>query len=108
MIVLINSDRSIKKLKGKERPVIRLENRISVLQALYDVDYIHVFNDDTPIKIYKDIKPIIITKGSEYSEKEIVGSKIVKKNKGSVVKIKMVDNISTSKIIDKIKKSYDK
>jgi rfaE bifunctional protein nucleotidyltransferase chain/domain len=102
LIVLVNTDKSIKKNKGINRPIIKQEQRLKVLSAISYIDYIVPFDQLTPIKLYNKIKPSIVTKGKQYKVNQIVGNKIISKNKGTIKLIKMVDNISTSKIIKKI------
>ena len=102
LIVLVNTDKSIKKNKGINRPIIKQEQRLKVLSAISYIDYIVPFDQLTPIKLYNKIKPSIVTKGKQYKVNQIVGNKIISKNKGIIKLIKMVDNISTSKIIKKI------
>jgi rfaE bifunctional protein nucleotidyltransferase chain/domain len=102
LIVLVNTDKSIKKNKGINRPIIKQEQRLKVLSAISYIDYIVPFDQLTPIKLYNKIKPSIVTKGKQYKINQIAGNKTINKNKGTIKLIKMVDNISTSKIIKKI------
>ena len=103
LIVLVNSDSSIKKIKGPNRPIISLKPRLNLLSSIKYIDYIIPFNHTTPTKLYQIIKPNFLTKGSQYKKKEIAGSKIIEKNNGKIKLIKMIPGISTSKIIKKIK-----
>ena len=105
LVVGINTDNSIKKLKGEGRPIISLNDRIEVLKALPFVDYIIPFDSETPYNLIKSIIPNVLVKGSEYEKTGIVGEDVVTLNGGEVKYIKMVDGLSTSNIINKIYES---
>ena len=98
LIVAINSDKSVQKLKGKGRPVNKQEDRALVLKAIRYVDEVIVFDEDTPYELIKQIKPDIITKGGDYTEDKVVGNDIAK-----VVIIPYVDGYSTTGMIDAVK-----
>lgn len=99
LVVAINTDYSARKLKGKGRPIITQRDRAEILAALEFVDYVTFFNEITPAKIIRYLKPDILVKGADYRLKEIVGSDIVK-----IVKtIPLVKGKSTSSIIKKIR-----
>ena len=98
LIVAINSDKSVQKLKGKGRPVNKQEDRALVLKAIRYVDEVIVFDEDTPYELIKQIKPDIITKGGDYTEDKVVGNDIAK-----VVIIPYVDGYSTTGTIDAVK-----
>ncbi len=104
LIVLVNSDNSIKKLKGRSRPIVSIKDRLSLLSSIKYIDYLVTFNSLTPVSLYKIIKPNFLTKGSEYRIKELAGEKIIKKFDGKIKLIKMLPGLSTTKIIEKIKK----
>ena len=76
LIVAINSDQSVKRLKGKNRPIVPLAQRVSVLAALHDVDFVIAFEEDTPQKVIKQIQPDIIVKGGDYKNKNVVGASV--------------------------------
>lgn len=78
LIVALNSDESIKKLKGSTRPILPLEHRINVLSSLSIVDYVTFFDDLTPINIIKIIKPDVLIKGADYNSENIIGKDFVK------------------------------
>ena len=82
LIVGLNSDKSVKNLKGKKRPIINQLDRANILSSLNVVDYVVIFDEKTPLNIIKSIKPDIITKGSDYKNKNIVGSNYIKKRGG--------------------------
>lgn len=104
LIVGINKDKSIKKIKGKDRPIMDEKQRIEIISAIEFVDYVVPFGDTTPEKLIKMIKPDIIVKGGDYKKDEVVGKDIVEKYGGKVYIFPLVKNISTTKIINKIKK----
>ncbi len=105
LVVGVNSDASVQRLKGNNRPIQRAEARSLVLAALSAVDYVIEFNEDTPLNLIKSILPNILTKGGDYTEETIVGSTEVKNSGGSVVVIPFLEGYSTSKIEQKIKES---
>ena len=102
LIVGINSDKSVKSLKGKNRPLNKLENRAKVLASLRCVDAVVIFGDKTPIKLISAVKPDILVKGGDYKINEIVGYEEVIKSGGRVMTIPLVKGISTTKIIQKM------
>ena len=102
LIVGINSDQSVKELKGKNRPLNKLEHRAKVLASLRCVDAVVVFGDKTPIKLISAVKPDILVKGGDYKINKIVGYEEVIKSGGKVMTIPLVKGISTTKIIQKI------
>jgi D-beta-D-heptose 7-phosphate kinase/D-beta-D-heptose 1-phosphate adenosyltransferase len=95
LIVGINSDCSVKRLKGNNRPINTLNNRVELLESLSCVDEVISFNEDTPYNLINTIKPDVIVKGGDYNPKDVVGSDICK-----VVIFNLVDNISTTKILN--------
>jgi D-beta-D-heptose 7-phosphate kinase/D-beta-D-heptose 1-phosphate adenosyltransferase len=104
LIVAINSDISVSKLKGKSRPINPLEMRATVLSSLSAVDYVISFEEDTPEKLYELVLPDILVKGSDYSKEEIAGADIITSNGGMVKLIDLVEGFSTTSIIDRINK----
>lgn len=105
LILAINSDNSIKHIKGANRPINKLEDRVIMLSAFAFVDYIIEFDEDTPIKLIKEILPDILVKGDDYKASEIVGFKEVTVAGGVVETIEFKTGYSSSNIIDKIKNS---
>jgi len=101
LIVLINSDKSIKKLKGKNRPILNLNKRIKFLRMIKDVDVVESFEDQTPQNHLTKILPDILFKGSDYKAKEVVGYKLIKSNGGTIKIINKLSNFSSSKLIKK-------
>ena len=102
LIVAINTDKSIKGLKGSKRPINRLEARSVLISSLKAVDFVISFNAPTPQKLYEQILPDVLVKGSDYNDKEIAGSDAVINNGGNIELIEFLDGYSTSKIIEKI------
>jgi rfaE bifunctional protein nucleotidyltransferase chain/domain len=102
LIVGLNSDESVKLIKGNKRPVITQAQRAEVLAALEPVDYVTIFNEPDPFKLICRIKPDVLVKGADWEEKDIVGADIVKKNGGRIVRVDIVQQISTSEIIQRI------
>ncbi|MFZ9977635.1 MAG: D-glycero-beta-D-manno-heptose 1-phosphate adenylyltransferase [Candidatus Kapaibacteriota bacterium] len=103
LIVGINSDASVKRLKGQERPVNMLEDRAFVLSALKSVDYVIPFDDDTPLNLIMSIMPDILVKGGDYTIERIIGAQEVLAHGGRVEIIPFVPGKSTSSLIDVIK-----
>ncbi len=108
LIVGLNSDKSIQRIKGKTRPIISQKERAGVLAALTCVDYIVIFNEDTPYETIKKLQPDILIKGADWKGKETVGSDIVKANGGRIEYIKYISGISTTNIIKKIIEKCEK
>lgn len=102
LVVALNSDRSIKMLKGPERPYISEKERISIISALECVDHVVVFDDLTPIELIKAIKPDIITKGGDYRKEDVVGREVIEKYGGEIRIIPLSKDISTTKIAEVI------
>ena len=102
LIVGVNTDDSIKRLKAENRPYNNLESRLEVLSALPFINYIIPFSEDTPYELIKAIKPSVLVKGSEYKNTGIVGEDIVKSNGGEVVYIEMERGYSTTATLNKI------
>ncbi|MEC7863482.1 MAG: D-glycero-beta-D-manno-heptose 1-phosphate adenylyltransferase [Bacteroidota bacterium] len=105
LIVGLNSDNSIQKLKGKGRPIIDENSRAILLASLNFVDAIVLFSEETPLNLISTLRPDILTKGGDYDINTIVGSEIVTENGGEVILIPFVDGVSSTNIIDKIKNS---
>ena len=108
LIVAVNSDESVKRLKGKNRPIFPLKDRMRVLAALSSVEYVTWFKEDTPLKIIRYLKPDILIKGADYKVKDIVGGSIVKSYGGKVKRVKYLKGYSVSGLIYKILKHYEK
>ena len=103
LIIGINTDNSIKRLKGKNRPIVEEISRAKQLAALEFVDAVVLFDQDTPIDLIKMINPNIITKGGDYNTDQVIGNDIVTQNDGEVVIIPLTQGYSTTSILEKIK-----
>ena len=106
LIVAINSDASVKKIKGKNRPLTKLNQRMEIIASLDSVDLVTSFNQITPYKLIKIIKPDILVKGGDWKSNRIVGRDIVKSYGGKAVNVLYDNRVSTSKIIEKIAKNF--
>ena len=103
LIVAVNSDRSVKAIKGAGKPIVSQDERAELLAALSCVDGVIIFDEDTPLEIIQYLMPDILVKGGDWPEKEIVGADVVKKGGGEVRRIPFVSGYSTTRIIDRIK-----
>ncbi|MEO7960417.1 MAG: D-glycero-beta-D-manno-heptose 1-phosphate adenylyltransferase [Ginsengibacter sp.] len=103
LIVGVNSDASVKRLKGPERPINDEQSRACLLSSLVMVDAVVIFEEDTPLNIINIIKPDILIKGGDYSVDQIAGSREVQAYGGTVEIIQMAQGFSTTGIIDKLK-----
>jgi|TARA_B110000459_G_scaffold56924_1_gene63936 rfaE bifunctional protein nucleotidyltransferase chain/domain len=104
LIIGLNSDKSIQKLKGESRPIINEQSRAILLAALSFVDAIILFSEDTPLKLISGLLPDVLAKGGDYKIETIVGHEIVQQNGGKVKLVPFLDGFSSTTIIDKIKK----
>ena len=105
LIVGLNSDSSVKSFKSPHRPVCSEFDRAYVLSSFSCVDFIYIFDDDTPENLIKDITPDILVKGKDYEGRDIAGSKYMLENKKSIELVDIIEGKSTSAIINRIKKS---
>jgi D-glycero-beta-D-manno-heptose 1-phosphate adenylyltransferase len=103
LIVGLNTDSSVKKIKGPDRPVNDDYSRARIMASLEFVDAVILFEEDTPFDLISYLKPDILVKGDDYTIEKIIGSDIVLKNGGSVKTVPLVKGYSTSNIISKIK-----
>ena len=102
LVVGLNSDRSVRTLKGALRPIVDQAMRAQVLEALACVDYITVFDDPDPLQLIVALKPDVLVKGADWTEDRIVGAREVRDAGGDVVRVPLVPGISTSEIIRRI------
>lgn len=102
LIVGINSDKSVRAIKGANRPFVNETDRAAILNALESVDEVRIFDDSTPEKLIEEIKPDVLVKGGDWSENEIIGADFVLKNGGKVFSLPLKDNFSSSRIVEKI------
>lgn len=102
LVVGLNSDASVKRLKGPSRPINDENSRKYVLESLKPVDFVEIFDEDTPLTLIKKIMPDVLVKGGDWKPEQIVGSKEVLENGGTVRSLKFIDGHSTTNIIEKI------
>jgi D-beta-D-heptose 7-phosphate kinase/D-beta-D-heptose 1-phosphate adenosyltransferase len=102
LIVGLNSDASVKRLKGEKRPILLEAERAFIISNLKPVDYVTIFEEDTPGRLIGELIPDILVKGADWAIENIVGRDVVEANGGEVKTIKFVNDQSTSKIIDSI------
>jgi D-beta-D-heptose 7-phosphate kinase/D-beta-D-heptose 1-phosphate adenosyltransferase len=106
LVLGLNSDASVRRLKGEKRPLIGEAERGHILAALDCVDYLVVFEEDTPLRLIEALRPDILAKGGDYTPDGVVGKDIVEASGGRVELIEFVDGRSTTNIIEKILKNY--
>ncbi len=106
LIVAVNSDSSVRKIKGNLRPITGQDERTFVLASLKPVDYVIIFDEDTPQNVIEKLIPDVLVKGADWSKDEIVGKEIVEAAGGKVETIEFVHKQSTSNIIDTILKKF--
>ncbi len=103
LIIGLNTDKSVRKLKGPSRPIIHENDRARVLAAMASVDMVVLFDQDTPMTLIKSLKPDILAKGADYTEETVVGAAEVKSWGGQVALVPLVDGHSSSRIVDNIR-----
>lgn len=102
LVVGVNKDESVRRLKGPTRPVVDQDDRAAVLAALAAVDYVSLFEEDTPLELIRAVIPDVLVKGADWPKDAIVGSDVVEAAGGTVQTIEFLPNRSTSSIIDRI------
>jgi rfaE bifunctional protein nucleotidyltransferase chain/domain len=106
LIVGLNSDSSVKRIKGEKRPLINQTERAFLLSNLKPVDFVVIFDEDNPLELIKELIPDILVKGADWSLEKIIGSDVVLENGGEVRNIQFINEQSTSKIISTIVSRY--
>jgi len=104
LIIGLNSDSSVKELKGEDRPINSFEDRATLLSAIESVDFVIMFEEQTPENLIKEIVPDILVKGGDYNIEDIVGYQTVIQNGGQVKTLSFYDGYSSTNYINKIKK----
>jgi D-beta-D-heptose 7-phosphate kinase/D-beta-D-heptose 1-phosphate adenosyltransferase len=107
LFVGLNSDESVTRIKGPARPIIREKSRAAVLCGIRGVDFVVVFDEDTPADLIAQILPDVLVKSEEYEESEIVGADVVKARGGRVLRVPVQPSISTSGIVKKIREGEE-
>ncbi|MFQ5928776.1 MAG: D-glycero-beta-D-manno-heptose 1-phosphate adenylyltransferase [Acidobacteriota bacterium] len=105
LVVALNSDASVRKIKGQGRPIFSEEERCEVISALASVDFVTTFNEETPQTIIEELMPDVLVKGGDWAMNQIVGGQIVESNGGKVISIDFEKGFSTSNIIERIRRS---
>ena len=106
LIVGVNTDRSVKEIKGEKRPIVPEKERAEVLSALEFVDYVVLFDEPDPLSLIESLRPTVLVKGSDWPKEKIVGREIVEKTGGKVIRVPLVPGASSSGVIEKIIKAY--
>jgi len=108
LVIGVNSDSSVRKIKGPERPILPVEERIEILSGLECVDYVAAFDEADPLELITSFLPNVLVKGGDWTKEQIVGGEVVEKSGGEVVIIPFVQGVSTSNLIETILKRYEK
>jgi D-beta-D-heptose 7-phosphate kinase/D-beta-D-heptose 1-phosphate adenosyltransferase len=104
LVVGINSDRSVRTNKGRDRPITPEAERAELVSALSSVDAAVIFDDDTPIEIIRTIQPDVLVKGADWADDAIVGRDVVEARGGKVIRVPVEEGYSTTRIIERIRK----
>lgn len=108
LVVGLNSDRSVRTIKGPERPILPEQERAEILSGLWCVDYIILFDEPTPLELITSIKPHVLVKGGDWTKETTVGKEVVENSGGEVVILPFVEGSSTTNIIETIIKRHEK
>ncbi len=108
LVVAVNSDRSVRKIKGSKRPILPAEARAELIAALGFVDAVLVFDEETPLEVIEALVPDILVKGGDWAEEEMVGADVVRKAGGEVRRIPIVEGFSSTGIFEKVLASHGK
>ena len=106
LVVGLNSDQSVRLIKGKRRPIVAQDQRLEIIASLEVVDYVTLFDEPDPLKLIHLLKPTILVKGADWSADEIIGADFVESSGGRVVRVSLVQDASTSSLIERIIKHY--
>ncbi len=104
LVVALNTDRSVRSIKGPDRPVVRQEERAFVMAGLESVDYVTFFDDETPLSLIEALQPDILVKGGDWKADSVVGGDVVRSRGGDVVILPYLEGASTTNIIEKIRR----
>ena len=107
LVVGVNSDSSVRKLKGRRRPIQPEQDRAEILSALGCVDYVALFNEIDPLKLITSLKPDVLVKGGDWTKEQTVGKEVVERSGGEVVILPFVKGASTSTLIETILKKHE-
>jgi rfaE bifunctional protein nucleotidyltransferase chain/domain len=103
LVVGVNSDSSVRRLKGAARPIVPEHERALLLASLRSVDYVVLFDEETPLRLITALRPDVLVKGEDYAREEIVGREVVEGFGGSVVRVPLVPGLSTSSLISRLR-----
>jgi D-beta-D-heptose 7-phosphate kinase/D-beta-D-heptose 1-phosphate adenosyltransferase len=106
LVLGLNSDASVRRLKGEKRPLIGEDERAHILAALDCIDYVVLFDQDTPLELITALKPLILAKGGDYTAEGVVGKEVVEAYGGRVELVTFVDGKSTTNIIERVLERY--
>lgn len=106
LVIGLNTDSSVRAIKGKGRPIVPQRSRAEILASLNVVDYVVLFSEETPYNLIKFLKPDVLVKGADYKISEIAGADIVKVNGGKIVRVRLEKGFGTSEVIKKILERY--
>jgi rfaE bifunctional protein nucleotidyltransferase chain/domain len=106
LVVGLNSDTSVRSIKGELRPLVSQDQRAEVLANLVCVDYVVVFDEPDPLRLIQTLKPDILVKGADWGEEDIVGAEFVKSRGGKIIRAELVPDASTTRIIECIVKRF--
>jgi rfaE bifunctional protein nucleotidyltransferase chain/domain len=104
LVVGVNTDHSVRRLKGPGRPLVSLRHRMEVLSALESVDFVQAFDSATPEPLIRQLLPSVLVKGADYARRDIAGRNAVEESGGEVVRIPMVAGLSTSRLLAKVRR----
>lgn len=106
LVVGLNSDASVRSIKGDRRPLVDQDQRAEVLASLVCVDYVVVFDETDPLRLIQALKPDVLVKGADWGEEDIIGAEFVKSMGGKIIRANLVPEASTSRIIDRIVRRF--
>jgi D-beta-D-heptose 7-phosphate kinase/D-beta-D-heptose 1-phosphate adenosyltransferase len=108
LVVGVNSDSSVRRLKGPKRPILPEQERAGILSGLGCVDYVTVFSEIDPLKLITSLRPDVLVKGGDWTKEQTIGKEVVERSGGEVVILPFVKGASTSNLIETILKKYEK
>ena len=103
LVLAINSDASVRRLKGPERPLVSQEDRAALLAALTFVDAVTIFDEDTPLEVLQSVRPHVLVKGGDYLPEQVIGRELVESSGGRVVLVPLTPERSTSALVERIR-----
>ena len=106
LVVAVNSDSSVRAIKGDKKPLVPEAERAEILAALKVVDYVIIFSEETPLSLIEDLRPDVLIKGGDWEEDQVVGRDAVRSWGGKVIIVPFTEGFSTTNIVDKILRVY--